>query len=591
MVQPLKDVETIRARQSAVKELLANTDLLEKLCSTMKALPKDHEAVCLRFATTLPSSKIEKGKWITGIVSKLMRLQNFLQSLHVLEQALASSQTILLQAIHAALSSCNVSPLLEMLKETLEERDAKEDAVLRNITHQIFAFKCPENSVLDIARKDFLQTSEQVHQLAENYRTSSGIHKLKLLYTPKRKFHLALGKKVVHEEYEEGLPELFIPLQGKSQTNFLFSTLELNVLNSRLQTSLDDCFEILSNTVQAVGEQIRGNILQLRVLAEAVSTLDLLLSFAAFAKENADAYTCPDIESEGPLLIVEGKHPQMKSNAEPNSTFLSKTRSFEIISGPNMAGKSTYSRQVALIAILGHMGCFVPATYARIPLLSSILTRCTVRHDSGNIEDNVSSFYMEMQDIARITNSLGPGSLVIVDEIGRSTSDSDGEAIAWSVAECLLAQKGVYSIFISHFQLLKQMPCYYPRCLYRTFSAADISKPHKLSENLLSDEDGGELESRQYGIALAENIGYPEDVIERARHMSRLVAEEKQDTSRQLQNKSLRLKFQAYDHLEVLGILSNKSDLSEETLRSELGALQQELRSISHRQAPSGAAP
>ena len=578
LVQPLKDIDTIRARQEAVKELVGDQELLRNLRELMEQVPRDHEAICLQFATSFPSLKADKSKWISQTISKLVRLRTFLQLLPKLGEELGKSKSLLLQAIFTAASSANVSTILALLEEILVDKNAEEEEIQNNITHQIFMVKCDDNSVLDIARKDFYQISQQVHELAEEYRTSLGLKKLKLHFTPKRKFHLAMGRKVLESEHAEGLPEILIPLQT-SQANYLYSTLELNVLNSRLQTALNDCFEILTGAIEALTDQVRGKLSHLRVQVEAISMLDLICSFAILAGENSGSYSCPDMERDGPLLIVEGKHPllpQDQGNVQGNSTLLSEHRSFEIISGPNMAGKSTYSRQVGLIVILAHMGCFVPAKYARVPLFSSILTRCTARKDSGSIEDNLSSFYMEMQDIARITKSLSQASLVIVDEIGRSTSDADGKAIAWSVAEYLLSQR-VFSIFISHYEIFKQMPFCSPRSLHRTFSTGNGTGPHHLEENLSGAEEA--LEARQYGIDLAEAIGYPKEIIDVARHLSSVVTQSKVDSCNQAAgDQSIRRRIQAYDHLQVLSLLSSKSKLDDETLRDQLWALQQELR-------------
>lgn len=595
LVQPPKDLDTIRARQLAVKELLAvsNSDLLEKLSNLMEEIPKDHEAICLQFAITFPSQRVDKSKWISLTISKLMRLRSLLKLVPSLQQELAGSSSLLLQAIHAGLASTDVSMVLEMLNGILEEKDIKEEEIQKNVTHQIFMITCDENSVLDIARKDFYQTSQHVHELKEQYCAQFGVSNLKLLFTSKRKFYFGIARDSVQSEHEGALPAVFIPLNGSSQSTLFYTTNELNVLNSRLHTSLNDCFEIILTLIEALTERISESILHLRVLVEAISMLDLLLSFATFAKEHQEDYTCPQMERDGSLLIVEGRHllvpERQKAETQANSTFLSTNRPFEIISGPNMAGKSTYSRQVALIIILGHIGSYVPAQFARIPIFSSILTRCTVRNDSGSIEDNLSSFYMEMQDIARVTHSLTSSSLVIVDEIGRSTSDADGEAIAWSVAEYLLSKR-VFSIFISHFDVFKRMPQQYPMCLHRTFNSSSKSNPHQLQDGCFS-EDNTAGDSRQYGIDLAENIGYPEEIIGRAKHLSSLVSHTKPDSSQSLGlglgDENLRLRLEACDHLEVLCILCNQRGMSEDKLRSELGAVQEKLRELAC-QAPLG---
>jgi len=189
---------------------------------------------------------------------------------------------------------------------------------------------------------------------------------------------------------------------------------------------------------------------------------------------------------------------------------------------------------------------------------------------------------MEMQDIARITKSLTPSSLVIVDEIGRSTSDADGEAIAWSVAEHLLSAKA-FSVFITHYEIFHQMPSCYPRCLHRAFPVcAAQADCHRLQDSRAASGRNSEA-AGQYGIDLAQSIGYPEEIIQGARLLSKLVLQNKSQASSQQASsadQSLRLKMQAYDQLEVLSLLSSKSRLSEADLRSELSRIQDDLKKL-----------
>ena len=581
LVQPPRDLETIRARQDAVRELVARPELARAIADRVSAVPRDHEHICLQFATSFPSLKCDKGRWIQRTVSKLLSLRGLLRLLPSLARELSGARSLLLRAVGLALTQADVGDVLASLEGLLEEDDGDQSRRDAGVTHLCYLVKCEENGALDVARRELERVGEQAHDLEERYRKELGTGAVKLGFNPRRKFHLMVPK---GGGDEVNLTGSFIPLPASatSRATACYTTLELNVVNSRLQTSLGDCFDILCGMIEGLTERVRGNITHLRVLAEAMSTLDLVVSFAELALEpKGEGYTCPDVEEGGPLLIVEGKHPLLAGeSAEPNSTFLSRDRPLELVSGPNMAGKSTYSRQVALVAILAHAGSFVPAKYARVPLLAQVLTRSTVTRDSGSIEDNLSSFYAEMQDIARVTRALGtcPGaSLVVVDEIGRSTSEADGEAIAWSVAEHLLSSAGAFTVFITHYDLLGRLPEKYPGCLHRAFSSARGSK-HQLNEAGSGPDQG--LSEKQYGIDLAEGIGYPEEVVAEARELSRAASLAKARPPQAPRDPGFRLKAQARDHLEVLSLLFAKGLLSEGALRAELLGIQQQLQRL-----------
>lgn len=583
IVQPLKDIQTIRARQNAVKEILASEDLFSALSAFLDSYPKDHESVCLQMIPKQWTPK-DKTKWISQVISRLFKLRRILASLPSLKHALQKSSSLLLRAIFTAVDSESFDQILKALNEILVEEDVKQHQVQNNITSQIFALKCSENSLLDIARKDFCHTTEQIHNLADDYRKSYNLNTIRLLYSSKKNFYLSIAKRSGdHGTNEVQIPDAFISL-GPSSNNRHFSTQDLNILNSRLQTSLDDCYEILGNVFQNINDKIQTQTGQLRVLVEAISLLDFILCLVKYAKDCGPLCTCPEVEDAGAMLIVDGRHPVL-AHCNPefnsNSTFLSSNRSVEVICGPNMSGKSTYSRQVALIAILAQMGSFVPASYARLPILSAIYSRCTIINDSGCIEDNVSSFFMEMQDTARIMDSLQASSLVIIDEIGRSTSEEDGEAIAWSIAEYILS-KNVFSIFISHYDLIKKLPLMYPKSLCRAYSYNKDTNTHKLEE-ITPSSHCSDQHRLQYGIDLAAQIGFPEDIIEFSRMLSGNEAEEKSDLNRVSNDPEYGSMIKLYDRLQIISLLAKQSKLSEDTLRSELQSIQSELKNYEHK--------
>ena len=581
LVQPLKDLDTIRARQECVKELLANEDMRVELTCILEGFPRDHERVCLQFAATPPKTA-EKAKWISQTIAKLVRLRALLADLPRLRKTLEGSQALILQAILAATSSDAFGKILGVLGTVLEEGDYTQDEIRRNVTHQIFLVRAEPNGELHASRQEFCRISEQIHHLADGYRAAPGLGTLRLSYGTKQNFYLTVGR-AREGEPEARLPENFIPIGESAKSARHYTTLELNILNGRLQTALDACFDVLTGIVDGLLERVHAGLEHLRVLSEAISLLDLVASFADYAKQSGDLCTCPVVSESGPLLIVEGRHPvllQTREDFTPNSTFLSLSRSMEVVSGPNMSGKSTYSRQVALIAVMAFAGSFVPARFAHVPMLSAILTRCTVMRDSGCLEDNASSFLMEMRDIARVTESLRPHCLVLVDEIGRSTSEADGEAIAWSAAEHLLSKR-VLCVFVSHFALVSEaFPAIYPRCLRRAFGCKDAPE-HALREVVAEAPASAADAGEGYGIDLARSLGFPDDVLAGAKALARIAAEEGAAEGKlwsAAADGDARADLMAFDRLQMLAVLWRAGRLSAEDAREEFRAIQNDLK-------------
>ena len=215
-----------------------------------------------------------------------------------------------------------------------------------------------------------------------------------------------------------------------------------------------------SELFDGIRQSVADEIVRLQNTAEGYKTLDALLSLAKAASENH--YTCPEITDDGILEITDGRHPVVEKmmpdeSFVPNDTFMDgDDHRMHIITGPNMAGKSTYMRQVALITLMAHMGSFVPASRARIPLTDCVYTRVGA---SDDLAGGQSTFMVEMSEMAYILRSATSRSLVILDEIGRGTSTFDGLAIAWAAVEFLSDKKksGARTLFATHYHELSEL--------------------------------------------------------------------------------------------------------------------------------------
>jgi DNA mismatch repair protein MutS len=287
---------------------------------------------------------------------------------------------------------------------------------------------------------------------------------------------------------------------------------------------------------QRVREDVLGQLPKIQQSASALAQLDVLASFAETARLHN--YCRPQVADEGVLQIRDGRHPVLEQQLVeerfvPNDTGLSSgapasgTACFEadvqravpeagapqiaLITGPNMAGKSTYIRQVALLALLAHTGSFVPAAEARIDLVDRIFTRIGA---SDDLTRGQSTFMVEMTETANILNNATPRSLIVLDEIGRGTSTFDGLSLAWSIVEHLHNQVGAKTLFATHYHELTELSARLPRL--KNFNVA-VREWHDQIVFLRKIVEGGT--DKSYGIQVARLAGVPKEVLERAKQI------------------------------------------------------------------------
>jgi DNA mismatch repair protein MutS len=265
---------------------------------------------------------------------------------------------------------------------------------------------------------------------------------------------------------------------------------------------------------QRVREAVLGRLAEVQQTAAALAQLDVLGSFAETAR--LYSYCRPEIGNAGSLFIREGRHPVLEQNLSeerfvPNDARLDGETQIALITGPNMAGKSTYIRQVALLALLAQTGSFIPAAEARIDLVDRIFTRIGA---SDDLTRGQSTFMVEMCETANILNNATTRSLVILDEIGRGTSTFDGLSLAWSIVEHLHNQVGAKTLFATHYHELTELAARLPRL--KNFNVA-VREWHEQIVFLRKIVGGGT--DKSYGIQVARLAGVPKGVLERAKEI------------------------------------------------------------------------
>lgn len=288
----------------------------------------------------------------------------------------------------------------------------------------------------------------------------------------------------------------------------------------------------------ALREAIAREIPRILATAEAVSVIDALAALAQRAVENR--YVAPTIDDGDVLRIVDGRHPVVERNPRgeafvPNDSRLNRSdRMITILTGPNMAGKSTYIRQTALIVLLAQIGSFVPASEARVGVVDRIFTRIGAADDIGR---NASTFMVEMLEIANILNNATPRSLVVLDEVGRGTSTFDGLALAWAIVEHLHEKVRARSLFATHYHQLTDLATRLKGVCNMNVA---VREWHDEIVFLHKIVDGGT--DRSYGIHVARLAGVPNDVLARAKDILADIERDAEDLAPRIARKSAKAK-------------------------------------------------
>lgn len=304
-----------------------------------------------------------------------------------------------------------------------------------------------------------------------------------------------------------------------------YVTDELKAVEEKILTSSERSLRLEEELFGKIRETLADNIGGLKKLAGAIATLDCYVSFATVAKENG--YCRPEIADRGgQLCITEGRHPVVEALSKerfvPNDTRLDDETHTMVITGPNMAGKSTYMRQTALIVLMAHIGSFVPAKSAQIPVIDQIFTRVGA---SDNLIFDQSTFMVEMTEVASILLNATKDSLLILDEVGRGTSTFDGLSIAWSVLEYLSQNIRAKTLFATHYHELTELEGKIEGVKNYKVTVRETAAGIVFLRKIVR---GGA--NKSFGIEVARLAGIPSAVTDRARQILKKL--EKNDIAR-----------------------------------------------------------
>lgn len=343
-------------------------------------------------------------------------------------------------------------------------------------------------------------------------REKTGIKNLKIKYNKVFGYYLE-----VTNSFKDLVPEYFTRKQTLTNAE-RYITPELKELEDIILGAEDKLVQLEYELFRQVREQIAANVVRIQKTAKAVAKLDVLVSLAVVSEQNH--YCRPKLNTSGIIDIKSGRHPVVEKMINndmfiANDTYLDNEKHrISIITGPNMAGKSTYMRQSALIVLMAQIGCFVPAQSAQIGIVDRIFTRVGA---SDDLASGQSTFMVEMTEVANILRNATGNSLLILDEIGRGTSTFDGLSIAWAVVEYISNPKflGAKTLFATHYHELTELEGKLNNvnnyCIAIKEKGDDIVFLRKIIK-------GGA--DKSYGIQVAKLAGVPDTVIERAKEIA-----------------------------------------------------------------------
>ncbi|KAJ2886985.1 MutS protein msh4 [Coemansia aciculifera] len=511
ILQPSTDLNTIYARQSAVLEILDNEETFFFLSANLAAIPDIDAAITSLIRMPVAST----AKQASQAISNVLHFKHILQSARAIAAGITfEPQSCLLQETIGVLTDSRTSDLLVHIHSVIREDLSFEKSAQMTRSQRCHAVKGGVNGFLDVSRAIFDRVTQEVVELIEQYSNETQVP-IKATYKPSIGYLMSAKREVLGES----IPEEFVNVVVKKAV-VTFSTIELIKLNNRLASVVTEINLLTEKAIHDVADVIRQNIAVLYRVSEAIALLDMLVSFA---------HHCTVSESVVPAFsdsinIVDGRHPILEAlggEVVPNSVSTARA-TFTVVSGPNMGGKSTYLRQIIYLVIMAQIGCLVPAKSATLKVFDKLF----VRMSNGSDSIGGSTFLREMHGVAYILHNYSAHSLVMIDELGRSTAAAEGMAICRAVCEELLDSSA--TVFLTtHYLGLPPALGVHPNCTRVVLSATQSEET--VAQQRYKAISGAQAEPL-YGIHLAERMGLPEDIIRTAQAVAAEVGYTKNDS-------------------------------------------------------------
>lgn len=513
LLQPLTDRDTLQTRYDALEELSTREDTFD---ATRQALKKFLDVD--KVLTALIAIPKEKSlQYIEQSINNIIALKHFVQSVHPVHEALAGSRSAMLQEIQQHCALQNIEPVMNLIDQVINKDTTHASKPLDLRNQRNYAVQSGVNGLLDVARQTYkeamIDAYQHVTDLAEEHNLP-----LECCYDNARQHYIRLP---VSELEDRNLPEVFINVFRKKK--FIeCQTLDLVKRNQKIVDSHTEVVLMSDETIEALIRKVRSHMSILFKICESIAMLDMIASFAEVV--TTQDYTRPQLTDT--LGIRDARHPIreriQRHKFIANDIYASQQNRFQIITGCNMSGKSTYIRTVALMQVTAQIGSFVPAQFASFPIIQQLFARISI---DDSLEANSSTFAAELRDTAFILRNITRHSMVIIDELGRGTSTRDGLAIAIAIAEALVESRALVW-FATHFRELAKILSE-RNGVVNMHLAVDMREADKMT--MLYRLDQGVVTEEHYGLRLAQVLPLPPDVFEYANKVARKLEEQNKE--------------------------------------------------------------
>lgn len=489
LLNPLLDKEEIKSRLNAVQELKDNFSLTTDIRELFKTIG-DLSRILGKIGTKRVNPR------------DVIALKNYLETASILSNIIDEFENEFIKSIKKDIA--DYSNIIELINKTIME----EPPILiteGNIIKNDF------NPDLDELREVSKNGKGWIARLEEEEKKKTGISSLKVNYNRVFGYYIE-----VTQRHKDRIPEHYIRKQTLVNSERYISP-QLKEYEAKVLGAEERIKNLEYELFTDIREQLYNEIEPIQQYVEVVAVIDVLANFAQLAHKNN--YSKPEFNDEGYIDIKQSRHPVIEKLLKgeefiPNDIHLNnKDNQISLITGPNMAGKSTYLRQVGLLAIMAQMGSFIPVTSANMPIFDKVFTRVGA---SDNLAMGQSTFLVEMIEAANILNSATPDSLILLDEIGRGTSTFDGLSLAWSIIEYIHNNPKISAktLFATHYHELTELENILPRV--KNFNIVVKEWNDKII--FLRKIERGSAD-QSYGIQVARLAGVPEKVIKRAKQI------------------------------------------------------------------------
>ncbi|MCJ7496861.1 MAG: DNA mismatch repair protein MutS [candidate division Zixibacteria bacterium] len=488
IIKPLLNLQKIKERQEGIKEFYDNKNLFNEIEKKLESI-SDLERL---------SGKLGYGK---ANPKDLIGIRESLKVMPEIKNILKGAKSFIIIEIIGTIPE--VSDILNLIENSIVEDPPlvlTEGGIIEKGYDQ----------ELDDLKKEVSDNKNWIAHLEKNEKERAGIPSLKVGFNQIFGYYIEVTR-----HHLSKVPLDYIRKQTMVNAE-RFITPELKEKESKIVGAEEKIFQMEYELFLKVRDQVARRTKDIQLCAELIARMDLLLSFSLLAKEND--YILPEIEDGDEIIIEEGRHPVVEQVLDyrtfiPNDTKIGEDERIHIITGPNMAGKSTYLRQVGLLVLLAQIGSFIPAKKARIGIVDRIFTRVGAM---DNIALGQSTFLVEMNETANILNNATSKSLILLDEIGRGTSTFDGLSIAWAVTEYLHNNEKLCAktLFATHYHELTELAKFLPKVRNYNIAVKEWEDEIIFLRKIIP---GGCDDS--YGIQVARLAGIPKIVLERAKEI------------------------------------------------------------------------